>query len=224
MKRYVTEFIGTFLFVVVIGLAATKGPALAVFAPVAIGIALACMVYMGGHISGAHYNPAVTLAIWLRGKMPVADVLPYWVAQMAAAVLAAYVVNASISAVASEAANQTVIASFSAKPGAGVSVLHALTMEAIFTFALVLVVLQVATHPGVAKNSFYGFAIGGVVLAGAYAAGPISGGAFNPAVGVGPAIVAGADAFMASWIYVVGPFIGSLLAVGAFKLQGGMEA
>ena len=224
MKRYVTEFVGTFLFVLVIGLAATRPPSLAIFAPVAIGIALACMVYMGGHISGGHYNPAVTLGVWLRGKMPVADVLPYWIAQMVAAVLAAYVVNTSNSTVASELTNQMVTATFQARPGAGVSVMHALILEAIFTFALVLVVLQVATHPAVAKNSFYGFAIGGVVLAGAYAAGPISGGAFNPAVGVGPAILAGTEAFMASWIYVVGPFIGSLLAVGVFKLQGGMEA
>ncbi|MFO0873531.1 MAG: aquaporin [Phycisphaerales bacterium] len=220
MKRYLTEFIGTFFLVLAIGLAVSKaGP----FAPVAIGVCLACMVYMGGHVSGAHYNPAVTLGVWLRGKLTSAEVVPYMIAQLLGAVVAAAVVNSSLSMGVSEAVGAAVQAKFAVSPAKGADLLHTLELEAIFTFALVLVVLQTATNPKVEKNSFYGFAIGGVVLVGAYAAGPISGGAFNPAVGVGPALLAGGDALSHCWVYVVGPFIGAILAATVYKVQSGMD-
>src|SRR5471030_3271354 len=94
MKKYLVEFIGTFFLVLTIGMTVID-PVVAVgFAPLAIGAALMVMIYAGGHVSGAHYNPAVTLAVWLRGRCATADVIPYWVSQilgaLAAAALALY--------------------------------------------------------------------------------------------------------------------------------------
>lgn len=207
MTRYAVEFLGTFLFVLVIATAATGGSSLA---PLAIGAGLIAMVYMGGHLSGAHYNPAVTVAVTLRGKASPADLLPYWAAQF----LGAFAATAL-----GHAANQKL---FFATPGAGVSPVLATIVEAVWTFALALVVLNVATHKKTAGNSYYGLAIGFTVLAGAVGLGPVSGGAFNPAVGLGPAVYAklfaGAEVPAANFlIYSLGPIAGAALAAIAFK-------
>ena len=90
------------------------------------------------------------------------------------------------------------------------------------TFFLVFVILNVATSKATEGNSYYGLAIGFTVLAGAYAVGPVSGGAFNPAVGFGPIVVdalAGDGSFGNFWLYVVGPIAGGLLAVPVFRMQ-----
>src|SRR5437868_1170848 len=92
MNKYIAEFIGTFFLVLTIGCAVVIGGA-GVIAPLAIGAALMVMVYAGGHISGGHYNPAVTLAVWIRGRCATKDVVPYWVAQLAAAIVASLVLN-----------------------------------------------------------------------------------------------------------------------------------
>jgi aquaporin Z len=92
MKKYIAEFIGTFFLVLTIGLAVI-GAGASVIAPLAIGAALMVMIYAGGHISGAHYNPAVTLGILIRGKLNAADVLPYIIAQLAGAAVATVVVK-----------------------------------------------------------------------------------------------------------------------------------
>lgn len=173
MTKYAYELIGTFFLVLTIGLVVVPGAAGAL-APVAIGGVLAALVFMGGHASGAHYNPGVTLAIWLRGRLPAADILPYIGAQLIGAVLASLAVV------------------YLAGPGTPMvieSVPRALLGEALFTFALVFVVLNVATAKGTVGNSFYGIAIGLTVLAGAYAVGGLSGGAFNTAVAAGLAIM-----------------------------------
>ena len=173
MNKYLTEAIGTFFLVLVISLVGNK------LAPIAIGSVLMVMVYMGGHISGAHYNPAVTIAVWLRGKCSTADVVPYIIAQLFGACLAAVVFFAL----------RGKGAEFVIDPGTSVSLWQALLAEFLFTFALCLVVLNVATSKATEGNSYYGLAIGFTVLASAYAVGHISGGAFNPAVGVGPNLV-----------------------------------
>jgi aquaporin Z len=147
-----------------------------VIAPLAIGSALMVMVYAGGHISGAHYNPAVTLAVWIRGRCSTLDVLPYWVAQVAGAVLASRAVTYL-----KEQGGDTM-------PDPDIAM--AFTAEALFTFALAYVVLNVATAKANANNSFYGLAIGFTVMVGAFAVGSISGGAFNPAVAVGLKVMA----------------------------------
>ena len=207
MRNYVTEMIGTFFLVLTIGLTVVGATP---FAPLAIGLSLMIMVYMGGHVSGGHYNPAVTLAVMLRGKLPGSQVVPYWLSQIVGALLAAFVVKA--------VTGQT----FAPAPGAGVSMMSALLVEALFTFALCLVVLQSATAKKTEGNSFYGLAIGGTVVVAAFAGGPISGGAFNPAVGIGPTVMhvmGGGATFADLWLYIVGPLLGGVAASLVFKLQ-----
>jgi len=209
MKNYLTEFIGTFFLVFTIVLTGSSGTTLA---PVAIGVTLMVMVYMGGHISGAHYNPAVTLAVMMRGKIGMAEAVPYWISQIAGA-LAAAVVGYIITGEA-----------IAPSPGSGVNGFQALLIEAFYTFALALVVLNVATLRSTAGNSYYGLAIGFTILAAAIAGGPISGGAFNPAVGIGPILMkamAGRGGMGDLWIYVVGPVGGAAIAAMAFRFQHG---
>ena len=207
MKNYLTEVIGTFFLVLTIGLTAIGGTA---FAPLAIGSALMVMVYMGGHISGGHYNPAVSLAVMMRGKLDRSELLPYWVSQVVGAFLAAAVVYVIV--------GQT----FAPAPGADASPMSVLLIEFLFTFALCLVVLNSATASGTEGNSFYGLAIGFTVMVGAFSGGGISGGAFNPAVGTGPILmnaIAGGGSLGNLWFYLVGPLLGGIVAAMVFKIQ-----
>lgn len=207
MKSYLTEFIGTFFLVLTIGLTVLAGTP---FAPLAIGAALMVMVYMGGHVSGGHYNPAVTLAVWMRGKLPASQVAPYWIAQVLGALVAALTVVVMTGH------------TFAPAPAPGATALQALLGEFLFTFALALVVLGTATARATEGNSFYGLAIGFTVTIGAFAAGPISGGAFNPAVGIGPIVVSairGQGGFGNLWLYLAGPLAGGALAAAVFKVQ-----
>lgn len=200
MKKYITEFIGTFFLVLTIGCTVLPGHA-GVIPPLAIGAALMVMVFAGGHISGAHYNPAVTLAVWIRGKCATSDVIPYWVAQILGALAAAGT---------SRILTQVV------PPAPGhLDITRSLLAEFLFTFALAFVVLNVATAKGTGGNSFYGLAIGFTVTAGAFAVGPISGGAFNPAVAIGVTIM-GLSAWPDIWIFLVANFAGGAVAAYTF--------
>jgi aquaporin Z len=212
MRNLVTEFIGTFFLVFTVCLTVTGEVPMA---PLAIGCSLMVMVYMGGHISGGHYNPAVSLAVLLRGKMPGKDFIPYVVAQVLGAIVAAYLSSVIF--------GRTIPIA----PSANASVVAALLVEILFTFALALVVLNVATHPDVKGNSFYGLAIGFTIVVAAFAGGGISGGAFNPAVGTGITLVhalLGGGSFAAWWLYLVGPFAGGALAAVVYKIQEGAAA
>ena len=212
MKNYLTEFIGTFFLVLTIGFTVLSGSELA---PLAIGSALMIMVYMGGHISGGHYNPAVTLAVMMRGKLGMAEAVPYWVSQLLGAFAASVVVYIVLGR------------TFAPAPGDGVNGFQALLVEFLYTFALCLVVLNTATSRKTAGNSYYGLAIGFTVMVGAFAGGSISGGAFNPAVGTGPILLkamAGHGGLSNLWIYLVGPLAGGALAATAFKFQHRGEA
>jgi aquaporin Z len=202
MKKYVAEFIGTFFLVLTIGLTVI-GAGATVIAPLAIGAALMVMVYAGGHISGAHYNPAVTLAILIRGKLQVQDAVPYILAQLAGAAAATVAVKFFRSGV-------------EVTPMA-VQLVPALLAEFLFTFALVYVVLNAATAEGTSGNSFYGLAIGLTVMTGAFAVGSISGGAFNPAVAVGISIL-GLASWANLWIYVLANFGAAIIAAIVFNL------
>ena len=207
MRNLVTEFIGTFFLVFTVCLTVTGEVPMA---PLAIGCSLMVMVYMGGHISGGHYNPAVSLALLLRGKMPGKDFIPYVVAQVLGAIVAAYLSSVIF--------GRTIPIA----PSANASVVAALLVEILFTFALALVVLNVATHPDVKGNSFYGLAIGFTIVVAAFAGGGISGGAFNPAVGTGITVVhalLGGGSFASWWLYLVGPFVGGALAAVVYKIQ-----
>lgn len=200
VKKYVVELIGTFFLVLTVGQTVLDGGT-GVIPPLAIGSALMVMIYAGGHISGGHYNPAVTLAVWLRGKCETKDVVPYWVAQVAGAVLAA-----------------VIVIYFKGKRGTGgdMDIGKALLAEFLFTFALAYVVLNVATAKGTAGNSNYGLAIGFTVLVGAFAVGGISGGAFNPAVAIG-AVVMGLINATNVWIHLVADLAGGAAAAMVFK-------
>ena len=205
--KLLTELMGSFVFMTVIGLSGPIGP----LAPVAIGLALAAMVYMGGHISGAHYNPAVSFGLLVRRVIDLRTTLLYWTAQVLGALLA----FGAADLLGGHAAG--------IQPGVGVSWIAALTAEVIFSAALVLVVLNVAATRATAGNSFYGLAIGFTVAAGAFAVGPISGAAFNPAVGLGAtavAAIAGHGTWSHLWLYIVGPLAGASIGAGVHTLQG----
>jgi aquaporin Z len=203
MNKYIAEFIGTFFLVLTIGCTGI-GAGAGVIAPLAIGAALMVMVFAGGHISGAHYNPAVTLGVLIRGKVNGADVVPYMVAQLLGAAIAAVAVTKFLRA----GIDVTPIA-----PKIG----PALLAEFLFTFALVYVVLNAATAEGTSGNSFYGLAIGMTVMTGAFAVGDISGGAFNPAVALGISIL-GISAWGNLWIYLLANFAAAVVAAVVFNL------
>ena len=203
MNKYIAEFIGTFFLVLTIGCTGI-GASAGVIAPLAIGAALMVMVFAGGHISGAHYNPAVTLGVLIRGKLKTADVIPYWIAQCVAAAVAAIVVSKILRAG---------VAVTPIVPKLG----PALLAEFLFTFALVYVVLNAATAEGTSGNSFYGLAIGMTVMTGAFAVGDISGGAFNPAVAIGISIL-GISTWNNIWIYLVADFAAGAAAAIVFNL------
>jgi aquaporin Z len=197
-RKLTVEFIGTFFLAFTIGMAVANAGDLA---PLAIGAALMVMVFAGGHVSGAHYNPAVSTAVFLRGKMSQNELGAYVVAQIAAAILAGLVV---------------IILEFdpdeaAAVAGAG----KMLIVEFLFTFALAWVVLNVATARGTEGNSFYGLAIGFTVAAGAYSVGAVSGGAFNPAIAIG-AMVMGLLSWGDIWIYLLANLAGGAAAAYAF--------
>jgi aquaporin Z len=203
MNKYIAEFIGTFFLVLTIGCTGI-GAGSGVIAPLAIGAALMVMVFAGGHISGAHYNPAVTLGVLIRGKLNVVDVVPYMVAQLFGAAIAAVVVTKFLRA----GIDVTPIA-----PKIG----PALLAEFLFTFALVYVVLNAATAEGTSGNSFYGLAIGMTVMTGAFAVGDISGGAFNPAVALGISLL-GISSWGNIWIYLLANFAAAVVAAVVFNL------
>jgi aquaporin Z len=202
MRRYLTEFVGTFFLVFTVCCTVLAKVALA---PLAIGAVLMVMVFAGGHVSGAHYNPAVSLGVLLRGKLPASDLIPYWVAQLVGGLLAAVVARFVI--------NPRVVVAFSVS---GRGIIEALLAEFLFTFALVYVVLNVATSKDHPNNSFYGLAIGFTVLAGAFAVGTVSGGAFNPAVGFG-IYAAGLVSASMIWIFLVGELVGAAVAALTFR-------
>jgi aquaporin Z len=202
-KKLVVEFIGTFFLVLTVGQTVIGPGDAGSMAPLAIGSALMVMIYAGGHISGGHYNPAVTLAVWLRGKCTSAEAPAYMVVQIVGGILAALIVL------------------FLKGKGAQVSagapqMLPALLAEFLFTFALCYVVLNAATAKGTAGNSFYGLAIGFTVLVGAYSVGSISGGAFNPAVAVGITVM-GLSSPANIWIFLLADFAGGAAAAFVFK-------
>jgi len=202
MKKYLVEFIGTFFLVATIGFTGTKPDEAGAMAPLAIGSVLMVMIFAGGHVSGAHYNPAVTLAVFLRGKCPAIDIAPYMVAQIVGAALGAGVV--------------LYVKDYPTVVAGEPKMIPALLAEFLFTFALCYVVLNVATADGTSGNSFYGLAIGFTVLVGAYSVGKISGGVFNPAVAVGITVM-GLSKIANIWIYLVANFAAAAVAALVFN-------
>ena len=196
MKKYITEFIGTFFLVLIIGLVGGDT------APIAIGSVLMVMIYAGGHISGAHYNPAVTLAVLIRHRISAQEAVIYMICQLAGAAVAAAIVG--------------IFKELPTEAGQTLDATKAVLAELLGTFALAYVVLNVATVKANEGNSYFGLAIGFTVLAMAYALGGLSGGAFNPAVAVGASVMK-AFSWNNIWIYIVGCFAGAALAAILFN-------
>ena len=200
--KYVYEFIGTFFLVLTVGMTVLGPNNAGIMAPLAIGSVLAVMVYAGGHISGGHYNPAVSLSVFLRGKLPLSDLFAYWVVQLIAAVAAGYL---------------TIYLKGSPQATAmTLDVGKALVVEFLFTFALCYMVLNTATAKETSGNSYFGLAIGFTVMVGAYAVGAISGGAFNPAVALGITLM-NITAWSNIWIFIVANLLGGACAALVFK-------
>ncbi|MDX6687583.1 MAG: aquaporin [Baekduia sp.] len=199
-RKLAVEFIGTFFLVFTVGLSVRTAGALA---PLAIGGVLMVMVFAGGHVSGGHYNPAVSTAVLLRGKLTPNEWVAYVITQVVAALVAAGVVS---------------ILGYT--PSSAVAVAGTgkmLIVEFLFTFALAYVVLNVATAEDTEGNSFYGLAIGFTLAAAILAGGSISGGAFNPAVAIG-ATVMGLFSWANIWVYLLATFAGGAAAAFAFRL------
>jgi aquaporin Z len=203
MKKYLVEFVGTFFLMLTIGSVVLAPNDAGAMAPLAIGAALMALVFAGGHVSGAHYNPAVTVAVFLRGKCGAGDVPGYIVAQCAGAAVAALAV--------------AFLKGGPAVSPIQIDLTRALVAEFLYTFALCSVVLNVATSRGTSGNSFYGLAIGFTVLAGAYSVGAVSGGAFNPAVALG-AMLLGLFSAANIWVYLIANFAAAAAAAAFFKL------
>ncbi|MDR2863476.1 MAG: aquaporin [Puniceicoccales bacterium] len=233
MNKYIVEFIGTFFLVLTVATTAVLAPGNPL-TPLAIGSALMVMIYAGGHISGGHFNPSVTLGVWLRGRCSTKDVVPYILAQLVGALVAVFAAKTlypdQFAALAKGAAD--VAAAAAAAKAAGVAVPAAkfasagavILAEFLFTFALVYVVLNSATAKRNAGTGFYGLAIGFTVLTGAVAVGGVSGGAFNPAVAAGVstlnALLGACDkiSFFTIWQHLAGELAAAVAAGLVFRV------
>ena len=200
MKKLFIELFGTYFLVLIIGLSSGN--------PIAVGFGLMVLVYCGAHISGAHYNPAVTLAMLVQKEISPLDSVKYFLSQILGSTLAALSIC-------------LMNTNMQVQPVLGDSIYPIFFSEIIFTVLLVFVILNVATHPNLKGNSFYGLAIGLTVMAGIFSVGPISGAVFNPAVSLGPSIIdivtGNGISHYFLWYYIVFPLIGSILAVLSFK-------
>ena len=209
IRKLVVEFVGTFFLMFTIGMVVIA-PGADALAPLAIGSVLMVMVFAGGHISGAHYNPAVTFSLLLRGLVNITEAAGYWIVQIVAAVIAALIVGMMKPDMPAESMNGSL------------DIVPAFLAEFLFTFALVYVIHNVATAKDNDGNSFYGLAIGFTVMAGAFAVGGISGGSFNPAVFVGGAVMK-IFAWSYIWLYFVAQFAAAAAAAFLFKYVDGGE-
>lgn len=203
-RKYLVEFIGAFFLILTIGATGTLNGS-GVIPPLAIGAILMVMVYAGGPVSGGHYNPAVTLAVLLRGGMPKRDAIPYILAQVLGGIVGALAVL--------EFTHR-----LNPVPPFNFRIHDLLLSEFLFTFALAYVVLSVATLKKTANNSYFGLAIGGTVMAGAFAVGgTVCAGAFNPAVEIGLACMK-LTPWNNIWLTILANLAGGAVAAGCFCL------
>lgn len=171
-------------------------------APLAVGAVLGSLVFAGAHVSGAHYNPAVSLAVFLSSKLSLFTLIGYWVVQFIGAIMAAFVVAYLKGNIASTALT--------------IAFWPTLIGEFLFSFALCFVALNTTAKNETIPNSYFGWAIGFIVLAGAYSVGPITGAAFNPAVAVGFGFL---NLFLWAnmWVYFVAALIGAAISALIFR-------
>lgn len=212
--KLLAEFIGTFFLVFIIGMIAFDPNFPPGMAPYAIAGVLAAMIYALGHVSGGHFNPAVTLVLTISGSSPRSHAGPYMVVQIFAAIVAGLIslwISSQIQGAAIEVSPMEL------------DILPTMFFEALFTFAMVLVILNVATAKAIEGNQFFGLAIGLVILVGVFVAGPVSGGAFNPAVTIALGVTGLAD-WSDVWMHFTGQLAGACLATAAFTVMSSSAA
>jgi aquaporin Z len=206
-KKLLAEFIGTFFLILFFVMIMVSGKA-AGFEGLAIGAILIAMVYTNNAISGAHFNPAVTIAAFVRGLMTVNEMVAYLATQIVAAVFASFTAKSILQGIKHESINLPL----------SIDIIPSLLAEFFGTFALVYVILNVATSKRNQGNSYFGVAIGLTVMGTMYALGPASGGMFNPAITIGSCL-AEIQTWDLAWVYFVGQILGAILATIAFKFM-----
>lgn len=198
------EAIGTFVLLLTIQL--TVDAPSSDKAPMAIGIALMVIIYAGAPISGSHFNPAVSLAVMLRGKQEIGEMILYWIFQLLGGTFGAW-----LGAIISGSYSNIGV-------GKNFTLLQAFLAEICYAFVLCFVVLGTATHSKASGNGYYGAAIGLTVTAGAVAVGQQSGAAFNPAVALGLSMAKGFASFGYCLGTALADLLGGALAAGAFYM------
>lgn len=205
LSKYLTEFVGTFFLVLTTGLSMGSGSPHLAF--LSIGAVYGALVYLGSRLSGAHYNPALTVAAFIRGDLDLRDTGFYVLVQLLAGLASAALVGLLV-------LDDAYV--FELRPGRNEQVIQALLVEMLFTFLLALVMLLVLPARSTTFHTYYGLAMALVLMAAYFAAAPISGGAFNPAVGLGANLLSGG--FDRLWIYLLGPLLGGTLAGFSYRL------
>ena len=214
VKRYTAELIGTFILVAI-------GPGAAMVAAsthafghpgvaLAFGLVVTFCVAALGHLSGAHINPAVTIGFWSIRRFPARDVVPYIMAQCLGAIAASSVLLWILGPVGNYGATVPTI-----------TTARAFVVEAGYTAILGLVIMGVATDART-PQAVAPFAIGATIFAGALVTGPLTGGSFNPARTLGPAVAGGV--WTAHWLYWIAPILGMVVAMRTYELLRGTEA
>ena len=203
LKRCLVEFVGTFFLILTVGCTVFSNGN-GVIPAVAIGFILMVMVYAGGHISGGHYNPAVSLSAAMRGALCWKSLIPYWISQLLGGALAALLVSYLVVVTPADSQVQFNLPAL-------------IICEVLFTFALCYVVLHTATSKDTQGNSYYGLAIGGTVVAGAFATAGICFGAFNPAVAIG-LLTMGTATMQVACVTVLSNLVGGVLAALVYKM------
>lgn len=209
MRNYIAEFLGTFALVFA-GTGAViidqqyHGAITHVGIAITFGLVIMCMIYAFGDISGAHFNPSVSIAFTVAGRFPARQLTPYICSQVAGAFVASFALKLLFPG------NELLGATMPAGSG-----IQSFVMEAILTFFLMLVIINVACGSK-EQGMFAGIAIGGVIALEAMFAGPVSGASMNPARSLSPAMLSGHMEHL--WIYLLAPIIGAVTAVPVFKL------
>lgn len=201
MKNYLTELFGTFFLVLIIGINGN---------PLAIGFGLMVLIYLGFHVSGAHYNPIVTLAMLFRKEISLLDSINYIIFQILGAVLAGSAVFFLTSV------------TMEVQPNLSATVYQILGYEVLFTYLYVYAFLTVTSHPKLKNNSFYGLVLGATIMVGLFSSIQTSGGVFNPATSVGVTLshlfIGDGVSKYYLWYYLVGPALGGLIATAHYSL------